>query len=340
MKTQNKSRGQQKWGLQFRLSKFLLSTFACAFCFLLSTLALRADLTAVVTPGYQFPVEGAVAPTYDLLNLLGQPTVTIHGTVGLGGGSNSISLTPGSVCGNQLCDGLPDGITMGWNANNPRQLQVLAAGVGGIMTSNGTFWLNIDQNYFAMSTNTVANTNDTTGSIYINWLTLRANSVSDVNIKANAGIQPSKLGLSANALAWGQPSGGLTNVPGQNLLLGPQFAVATVTNGNLSGPGLTLAGQPLFTSTQVAVSGSGTILNQAHGFPYVPQCRAVLVCTTGEYGYAAGDEETIGTGSYGANAVNVWFTRDTSGTIVLRSKTTGADCIINNGHWQVKMYAW
>jgi hypothetical protein len=69
METQNKSRngksihpvelgtreystgGQQKWGLQFQLSKFLLSTFACAFYFLFSALAFGQTAGGGVSSG-------------------------------------------------------------------------------------------------------------------------------------------------------------------------------------------------------------------------------------------------------------------------------------------------
>ena len=82
-----------------------------------------ADLTAVVTPGYQFPLDGSVAPAYDLLNLLGQPTIQIYGTIG---GSNT--LAAGSVTGVQLNSSVADGVTVGFNGNNPPGLQTLGAG--------------------------------------------------------------------------------------------------------------------------------------------------------------------------------------------------------------------
>ena len=90
----------------------------------------RADLTAIVTPGYQFPLDGSIAPSYMLLNELGMPTIQIFGTVG---GSNTLAAD--SVTGAQLANSVPDGVTIGWNASNPRQLQVLTTGIYGACRS-------------------------------------------------------------------------------------------------------------------------------------------------------------------------------------------------------------
>ena len=118
----------------------------------------RADLTAVVTPGYQFPLDGSVAPSYALLNLLANPVIQIYGTVG---GSNT--LAAGSVTGTQLSSSVADGISIGFNANNPPSLQVLAAGIFGAgLTNSGTSQLSVSVNpalTFQQYTNAAGQTN-------------------------------------------------------------------------------------------------------------------------------------------------------------------------------------
>ena len=100
----------------------------------------RATLTAIVTPGYQFPLDGSVPPAYNLLNELGQPTIQIYGTVG---GSNTLAV--GSVTGTQLSSSVADGVTIGFNANNPPGLQLLTAGeYGPGLTNTGTSTLAVN----------------------------------------------------------------------------------------------------------------------------------------------------------------------------------------------------
>lgn len=118
----------------------------------------RADLTAIVTPGYQFPLDGSVVPSYSLLNLLGQPTITIYGTIG---GSNTLAV--GSVTGSQLSSSVADGLSIGFNANNPPSLQVLSSGLAGYgLTNSGTSQLSVIVNpalTFQMVTNSLGQTN-------------------------------------------------------------------------------------------------------------------------------------------------------------------------------------
>ena len=127
----------------------------------------KADLTAVVTPGYQFPLDGSVPPSFDLLNLLALPTISIYGTVG---GSNTLAV--GSVTGTQLSSSVADGITIGFNGNTPPSLQFLAAGaVGPGLTNTGTGTLGVQINgslAFQSNTNPAGKTNFSL-SINTNW---------------------------------------------------------------------------------------------------------------------------------------------------------------------------
>ena len=136
-----------------------------AIFYLLSSVPARADLTAVVTPGYQFPLDGSVAPAYNLLNLLAQPTISIYGTVG---GSNT--LTPGSVTGVQLAQSVADGVTIGFNGSVSPSLQVLAAGLSGPgLTNVGTSGLELN---LGPSLTFTAHTNAVPGTNYLvqtNW---------------------------------------------------------------------------------------------------------------------------------------------------------------------------
>jgi hypothetical protein len=85
----------------------------------------RASLTALVTPGYQFPVDGSISPTYPLLNALALPTITITGTVG---GSNTLS--PGSVTGTSLAANvLTTGGGLVFDGNNPPGIEIGTQGV-------------------------------------------------------------------------------------------------------------------------------------------------------------------------------------------------------------------
>jgi len=85
----------------------------------------EASLTAVVTPGYQFPLDGSVAPSYALLDLLATPTVSIYGNLG---GSNNVD--PGSITGTQLASSvLTTGGGLAWDGGTPQGIELAAQGV-------------------------------------------------------------------------------------------------------------------------------------------------------------------------------------------------------------------
>lgn len=102
---------------------------------LLATVA-QAQLTATVSPGYQF-APGEV-PTSSTLNLLGEPSIQIQGTV-----SGTVGLAAKSVSGDHLMDSVVDGITLDFNSASPRSIEVKAGGIssnqvalGGIQGTN------------------------------------------------------------------------------------------------------------------------------------------------------------------------------------------------------------
>lgn len=235
-----------------------------------------AVLTATVRPGYILgPGE---APSTDKLNALGQPTVDISGSI-----DGSTGLSAGSVTGNLLADGVPDGISIGWNGGSPRQLYVLAPGLydgsGGITSSNNYLRLSFDPNYFVLATNSWANTNSNTGSPFVNWLSLQSNSIDDTIIKSNAAINSSKIYLPSGMLVYGDTNNQAqplfydarvlnitqtyTNVVITTNNVGGTNIVTTVTT---IGPALTEIG---YSSTVYTINGGQSITNTSYtGLPH------------------------------------------------------------------------
>jgi len=230
----------------------------------------KADLTAIVTPGYQFPLDGSVAPSYSLLNLLGSPTIAIYGTVG---GSNT--LAAGSVTGVQLNSSVADAVTIGFNGNNPPGLQVLGQGVAGPgLTNNGTTGLTlwVDTNLFSLATNSPVNTNS--------WwqtpaLTLFTNSLTGGLLRTNAGIVPGQMSITSGYLVTGGPMGyttnGLLQTNGQATMIGTGLTVSNATynyyrtNADASVTTVTVTGPVLQASAAVAAicKFSGTFSGSA-----------------------------------------------------------------------------
>lgn len=104
--------------------KLLKSVVAMVCITLLAIWPVLANLVATVDPGWTFQPDEV--PTLDHLNLLGQPTITVTGTL-----DGSTSLAAGSVNGILLADSVPDGVTIGFNGSVPRALQTLGAGIAG-----------------------------------------------------------------------------------------------------------------------------------------------------------------------------------------------------------------
>lgn len=131
------------------------------------------DLTVTVVPGYQFGANEL--PTTDHLNLLGEPTISVTGTL-----DGSTSLSAGSVNGTLLADSVVDGITIGYNASVPRALRVLAAGIAGpgltnlntttlAVNYNATLCLNVVTNGGLTNQMLSWNTNWAVSYFYVPW---------------------------------------------------------------------------------------------------------------------------------------------------------------------------
>lgn len=82
----------------------------------------QGQLTATVQPGYQFST--GERPTTATLNQLGQPTVTMAGTI-----SGTVGLAAKTVNGVHLADGVVDNTTVEFNTASPRAIRIKAGGV-------------------------------------------------------------------------------------------------------------------------------------------------------------------------------------------------------------------
>ena len=296
-----------------------------------------ADLVATVSPGYIFsPGEN---PSTDTLNLLGEPTILISGTV-----SGTTGLTAGSVTGTLLADGLPDGVYLTWNTAGPRQLTLLNGGLplagDGLQGNNTNLFVLADPNFFRLATNSIGNTNSNTGSVTKNWLTLSPSN----NVIPLASVKLTT-----------------TDTNSANTNAGVQFVgyafVAQSESNNVSSTqtnnGVTLDLRQ-FTSALTAIpSANGSVL-VAHGLIHPTQLRVVAVNTsaTPENGYSTNDEVGIEGFLYTStgNQLKV-FTQDVdptnvnisaanyAGNILISPKTGGNPSSITIANWKLKIYA-
>jgi len=219
----------------------------------------NGQLTASVQPGYVFaPGE---RPTTATLNQLGQPTISIAGTV-----SGTVGLAAGTVTGTHLANSVPDGVTIQFNTASPRQLQIVPA-VGG---SGGG----------------VSETNISSAALGAGLAGGSGTKLTVTNLVAN------ELRLTTNTIVAGVVSGLNQTVPGSEVRIGAGLGIVSgalvVTNASVlvtnGGPGSAVT----FT-TNVPVSSGTTLV--AHGLPGTPQqARWVLVCTNADLGYLVGDE--------------------------------------------------
>lgn len=317
------------------------------FCiFLLTDGPVLADLVATVQPGHTFAT--GERPTADTLNELGMPTITITGTV-----DGSTGLAAGSVTGTLLADSVPDGITIVWNGNTPRQLVVntpgLVDGKGGIVSASSYLALSLDPAYFGLATNNLVHTNSTTGSPNTNWVTLAAG--------GGTAIVKDGLNAPSNTLFI---AGGTNSTP-MPLYLSPSYQIVQQTNvlGGVTNIGATFS-PTLFTSGLYSVN-SGKLADVAHGFSNAPVfVRWVMVCQASDAGYAIGDEVDVAAFvdvsyqfvsginvatspvaeafSWGANKTNVFISCIDTSSMRVDSKTGGQTSVTPN-NWKLKCYA-
>jgi hypothetical protein len=338
---------------------------------LLLALTARAQFTVQVTPGFVFPTGWTNGVTYAELNLLGTPTVSVTGTTS---GTNFI--TPGSITPNLFNTTIADGIFITLNGTGGAIDAAPGAWAGpGLIGGVGLNWDGLaalqvyaDTNYFALKTNSIANTNSYTVPVTQEtanpalWLTLTPWSLTDTNVSPTAMIQGDKLAILPNhILSGGLWNGGIlypTNAPGMNTMLGLGLMIAQVTtnfyttNGaqvtyyTETGPALVLQ---QFTSGLYPLA-AGVVANVAHGLGGTPRVvRWVLVNQSGEYGYQPGDEvpveQILWAGNFNypmfasrANTTNVSLAM-TTGTIDSLSITNGGQVNFTPSAWQAKCYA-
>lgn len=245
--------------LQMRTSNFKLQTLALgilhfAFCIL----QCQADLSVVVTPGYTFSSNERADTSK--LNRLGQPTISIVGTIG---GTNA-GIGAATIDGTMLKDAFVDGTNITWNTAGPRQLKIVDGGVGvtqigsaiagfGLLGGSGTaLRVNIDSNTITSGTD-----GDT--------LTLGTN------------LTPARLAWTTNTLLGGTPfyTNAAISLPTGWYVDTNKALVATVATK--------------YTGTNINLSAAG-VATFTHGLAAIPSVvQLALVCTNAENGYVAGD---------------------------------------------------
>ena len=292
--------------------KTIIST--ARVCALLLAFSLQpsafADLSAVVQPGYVFgPSE---RPSTSTLNRLGNPTITITGTIG---GTNA-SVAAGSINGTHFSDTVVDGTNITFNGASPRALTIVNAGIDVTQIST-----NIAGNGLGGGSGT---------NLFIKLDTNATPGISIVNdMLAVSNIPPHRLNITSNYVIVGT-----TNDTGLAVPI-PTFANVLATNLG-------------FTSIEYALA-TGLVANTNHGLGATPsQVRWVLVCKTNDASYAEGDEiaALFGDGEastysvgviWGANSTNVFVTiRDTAFNLL--NKSTGEFASATPARWRLKVY--
>jgi hypothetical protein len=311
--------------------KTLFKILVVPVAWLLAGLPVWADLVATVQPGYTF--SAGEFPTTATLNELGQPTITISGTV-----SGSTGLTAGSVTGTLLADSVPDGIYLSYNASVPRQMTLLnggaaLAGDGVASFSNTNLTLYFDTNYFQLATNSPVLTNSTTGSTK-KWLTFTAPIANILTPPTNTVF------------------GNGTNGTAGPVFLSPQFTITQQTNvlNGVTNAGQTLALQQMIV-TNIPLSSYGTNVQVTNSLGVVPgwvRLVAVQTNSTAQQGYYQNDEveasafqATVGgpaTFAVSVNITNITIAQDTVGNPYIIPKTGGTYVQITASNWKLKLY--
>lgn len=287
---------------------------------LLMTRATFADITATVYPGYQFSANER--PTVDTLNRLGSPTIVVSGTLG---GTN-VALAAGSVTGTMLSGTVVDGVTVDFNASTPRAIEVMTQGIhtNNIDTNDfaGPLSGGFDQRVHLSYDNVTLRTNGS-GQLYVSGVT-------GTNTIALTNLPPVTNGF------YGADTNGVVT----NLTFSSQLRI---TNGVLY--------LNSFTTTNINLTAQNSFnLVIAHGLGATPLAvRWVLVCVTGEAGYAIGDEvDLLSTKdssidgphfTVGANATNVFLTARGQDSIQVYNFSTGTQATITLADWKLKCYA-
>lgn len=293
-----------------------LARLGCLGVLLLGISPAHADLTATVTPGYVLaPGE---RPTAATLNLLGNPSITITGTIG---GTNS-GLAAKSVNGTMFSDNVVDNVTIEFDGSSPRALQVIDGGI------------NVDQINSAIAGAGLGGGGGAPLSNKVDQSTITI--TNDVLTISN--VYPNLIVVASNSVVVGTTNGlGLAMTP-------VQFATNVF-------PGMT------FTSSGVAlntITAAAKVIDTAHGLGVTPKfVEAVVVCTVADLGYAVGDELDAGHlwDSLAANPIQV-FRNSTNVGVIARSPATSGNLwqtanktnpvsfvALTPASWTLKVYA-
>lgn len=269
----------------------------------------HADLTATVSPGYTFGANER--PTTSTLNRLGNPTITITGTLD---GTNA-GISAGSINANMFSSTVVDDASLDFTNSSPQALRIKSAGVkvreissdiagSGLAGGSGS----------ALS----VNVDDAGIGITNDVLTLKTN------------LSASYLGVSSNSVVVGAS----TN---RGVVVGVDFLSRMMATN-------------AFTSAEFSIS-AGAIANVAHGLGVTPQqVRWVLVCKTTDLNFAVEDEVPIehfvgpsaeARWSAGGNTTNVFLTlfSSTGSTLIMFNKSTGNAESATLSRWRAKCYA-
>lgn len=266
-----------------------------------------ADLSATVQPGYVFgPNE---RPNTATLNRLGQPTITISGTIG---GTNA-GLAAASVNGTHLSDTIVDGTNITFNGASPRALTIVDSGVDVTQISSNIAGLALIGGSGAALD---VNVDDETLVIEDDVLKLATN------------LPPSRLNVTNNHVVVGTEDDVGVALPISQVWT--QF-IAAIT----------------YTTPEVQPA-QGMSTNWAHGLGVTPTwLRIVWVCKTADAGYVPGDEVEpylFWTDDYpfvsgGVNSSNVFLYGLVTGhPVATGNKNTGVGTLITLSRWRVKAY--
>ena len=314
-------------------------------------------VTATVTPGKVFGDADVI--TKETLNQLGQPTISIDGSVG------SLALADGSVTGAKIAGDAAIALT---------QLEPIARGkiIVGNASSDGIIVDANDTGKILVGDGTDLNSVAVSGDV-----TLASSGAVTI---ANSAVQVAMLHTDVAAT-----SGGLEKVTGgiqikndgidpitkltshadrKGQLIAyddsgdPQYVTKGTTGQVLKGNGddaPSFGSIFAYSSTAGAAldSGSGTRVQFEHSLGAVPSLvRAVLVCQTGgDHGFAANDElnvhsiadETSGTDegfhSVVADATHVTVTIHSSQVLYVMNKNIDGIVLLSRDKWKIKVYA-
>lgn len=278
-----------------------------------------AQLTVSVTPGYRFNSSENI--TLSKLNSLGQPTVSVAGTV------TGSSLAAGGVDAIHITTNATDRVTIlgGYDGTSDTRLRV----------SYDTNTMAVNAAGLGVKSNSVTATQLATSAV--GAAQLATNSVSAYHLATNFAIALTNLPTGVtNRMLWAD-----TNGQWQLLTVGPGLVITNNT--------LTPTNNTTFVSGEYPLATGRTATNHTLG-ALPATVDWVLVCKTNDVGYTAGEEIPIRSFSDanasafatgGASSTNVFFVMSTpASTLYVVNGTNGtANANPTAARWRVKCYA-